>query len=130
MCKRLTSRRYIERNDIEKNPAYAWDQMYLNLCLECSKDYKLLRNNEIIWQQFVQSIMRENPLQGESIEIKIGGMSVTFTATHLAEVQEIFRNEGWGEKAPRRKPVLGKSDSDEGEDESAVRSESQQSGAC
>ena len=117
MCKRLTSRRYIERNDIEKNPAYAWDQMYLNLCLECSKDYKLLRNNEIIWQQFVQSIMRENPLQGGSIEIKIGGMSVTFTATHLAEIQEIFRNEGWGEKAPRRKPVLGKSDSDEGEDE-------------
>lgn len=115
MCKKLVSRRYIERNDVEKNPAYAWEQMYLSLCLNCSKDYKLLRNNEIIWQQFVNSIMGANPLSDGTVEILIGGVSVTFTATHLAEIQEIFRNEGWGDKAPKRKPVLGSSESDEDE---------------
>lgn len=113
MCKKPVSSRYIERNDIEKNPAYAWEQMYLNLCLNCSKDYKLLRNNEIIWQQFVKSIMGANPLKDGAVEIPIGGESVTFTATHLAEVQEIFRNEGWGDKTPKRKPVLGNSDGNE-----------------
>ena len=77
----------------------------------------LLKNNDTIWQQFVQSIMRANPLNEGSVEIKIGGESVTFTATHLAEVQEIFRNESWGGKAPKRKPVLGKTEDDEGEDE-------------
>ena len=115
MCKKLVSRRYIERNDVEKNPVYAWEQMYLSLCLNCSKDYKLLRNNEIIWEQFVRSIMGANPLSDGVFEISIGGESVTFTATHLAEIQEIFRKEGWGDKAPKRKPVLGNSESDEDE---------------
>ena len=117
MCKKLVSRRYIERNDIEKNPAYAWEQMYLSLCLNCSKDYKLLRNNDIIWQQFVKSIMGVNPLNEGAIEISIGGESVTFTATHLAEVQEIFRNEGWGDKSPKRKPMLGSSEGNEEDEE-------------
>ena len=116
MCKKLVLRRYIERNDIEKNPAFAWNQMYLSLCLNCSKDYKLLRNNETIWQQFLKSIMRANPLSGGSVEVEIGGESITFTATHLAEVQEIFRTEGWGTNAPRRKPILGKSESNEEEE--------------
>ena len=117
MCRRLISHRYIERNDIERNPAYAWEQMYLNLCLNCSKDYKLLRNNEVIWQQFVKNIMNANIWHLGSIEIPIGGFSITFTATHLAEVQEILKNEGWGEEAPKRKPVLGNSTGDEGEDD-------------
>ena len=120
MCRSLVPRIYIERNDIEKNPAYAWDQMYLSLCLECSKDYKLLRNNGTLWQQFLRRIMRADPFNAGAVEISIGGKSVTFTATHLAEVQEIFRNEGWGEKAPRRKPVLGKSESDEGDNEESL----------
>ena len=107
MCQRLTHVRYVERNDIEKKPAYAWEQMYLNLCLECSKDYKLLRNNEVIWQQFVESIMSADVIKEGAITIPIGGESITFTATHLAEVQEIFKNEGWGKNAPVRKPILG-----------------------
>lgn len=116
MCKRLTPHRYIERNDIERNPAYAWKQMYLNLCLNCSKDYKLLRNNEVIWQQFLSNIMRINPMTDGVFEVPIGGASITFTATHLAEVQEIFKTEGWGDKAPKRKPILGKSEKDEGDE--------------
>ncbi len=109
MCRKRTPLLYIERNDIEKNPAYAWEQMYLSLCLNCSKDYKLLRNNNIIWKQFVNCIMNVNVLADSAFEIPIGGKTVTFTATHLAEIQEIFKNEGWGDRAPRRKPIIGKS---------------------
>ena len=120
MCKSLTPYRYIERNDIERNPAFAWEQMYLNLCLNCSKDYKLLRNNEVIWQQFLSNIMKINPMTDGSFEVPIGSSSksITFTATHLAEVQEIFKNEGWGPNAPKRKPILGQSERDEGDDDS------------
>ena len=115
MCKSLTPYRYIERNDIERNPAFAWEQMYLNLCLNCSKDYKLLRNNEVIWQQFLSNIMKINPMTDGSFEVPIGSSSksITFTATHLAEVQEIFKNEGWGANAPKRKPILGQSERDD-----------------
>ena len=48
-----------------------------------------------------------------SIDVPIGTGSITFTATHLAEVQEIFRNEGWGDSAPRRIPTKGSSIEDE-----------------
>ncbi len=120
MCKRLKPYCYIERNEIERNPAYAWEQMYLNLCLNCSKDYKLLRNNKVIWQQFLSKIMKINPMTDGSFEVPIGSSSksITFTATHLAEVQEIFKNEGWGANAPKRKPILGQSERDEGDDDS------------
>ena len=113
MCRKRTPLRYIERNDIEKNPAYAWEQMYLSLCLQCSKDYILLRNNNVIWKQFIDCIMNVDVLADSVFEIPIGGKTVTFTATHLAEIQEIFKNEGWGDKAPKRKPIKGKSIDDE-----------------
>ena len=110
MCKGLYPTRYIERNDVEKNPAYAWEQMYLNLCLTCSKDYTLLRNNDAIWQQFVENIIYADVLSGGNVDIPIGAGSITFTATHLAEIQEIFKNEGWGSNAPRRNPIMGTSE--------------------
>lgn len=113
MCRRVFPTRYIERNDIERNPVYAWDQMYLNLCLNCSKDYILLRYNDVIWQQFIDNIMAADIRSEGSIDVPIGTGSITFTATHLAEVQEIFRNEGWGDSAPRRIPTKGSSIEDE-----------------
>lgn len=113
MCKRLFPTRYIERNDVEKNPAFAWEQMYLNLCLTCSKDYTLLRNNDAIWQQFVENIINADVMSGGNVDIPIGAGSITFTATHLAEIQEILKNEGWGSNAPRRKPVKGTSEEDD-----------------
>ena len=88
----------------------------MNLCLTCSKDYKLLRGNDVIWQQFVNGIMKADALSCGAVEIPIGGASIAFTATHIAEVQEIFRSEGWGEKAPVRKPIKGNSVDDEVDD--------------
>ncbi len=52
------------------------------------------------------------------LKFSIGGdETITFTATHLAEIQEIFKNQGWGAKAPKRKPVLGNSVDNEVEQE-------------
>ena len=113
MCKKKYNNKYIERNNIEKLPAYAWSQMYLNLCLTCSKDYIELRNNDALWGQFIAGIMKTNPLSADHFDIRIGDSTITFTATHLAEVQEILKQEGWGNKAPKRKPKLGKSTGDE-----------------
>lgn len=113
MCQKKFDIRYIERNDIEKNPAYAWEQMYLCLCLHCSKDYILLRHNDVVWGNFIDKIMSANVLENGVIEIPIADRTIAFTATHLAEVQEIFKAQGWGDKAPKRKPIIGQSEENE-----------------
>ena len=113
MCKNLYYNKYIERNEIERNPAFAWKQMYLSLCLTCSKDYVFLRYNDVIWSQFIKTLMSTDVSTAGSFEIPIGDQTITFTAIHLAEVQEIFKNQGWGNNAPTRKPKLGSSVEDE-----------------
>lgn len=117
MCRQKVHKKYIERNDIEITPAYAWNQMYLNLCLTCSKDYIYMRYNDIIWGGFIAAIMKADPNSAGKIEIPIGDKSITFTATHIAEIQEIFKTQGWGNKAPKRIPKLGKSVEDQTESE-------------
>ncbi len=91
MCKRMVDMRYIERNDVQKKPTYGWEQMYLSLCLTCSKDYILLRNNKAVWEHFAQSI-KEAKIEGEEIvEIEIGGeQTISFTGIHIAEIQAIL----------------------------------------
>ena len=113
MCQKKFQFRYIERNDIEKNPAYAWKQMYLCLCLHCSKDYISLRHNDVVWKNFIDQIMSANVLENGVIEIPIADRTIAFTAMHLAEVQEIFKAQGYGNNAPQRKPILGRTIEDE-----------------
>lgn len=93
MCRSLVKKTYIERNDIQKNPKYGWNQMYLSLCLNCSKDYIYLRNNPTVWRNFVEELINTDISNQSAIEIEIGDRTITFTATHLAEVQEIFKME-------------------------------------
>lgn len=93
----------------DETPVYTWNQMYLNLCLTCSKDYIYRRNNDIVWKKFITALMKATPNSIGKVEIPLEDKSITFTATHLAEVQEIFKAQGWGRKAPERKPKLGKS---------------------
>lgn len=91
MCRRMVDKRYIERNDVQRKPEYGWEQMYLSLCLTCSKDYILLRNNKAVWEHFLRDI-KEAEIEGEeTVEIEIGGeQSICFTGTHIAEIQAIF----------------------------------------
>lgn len=94
MCKKKVYESYIERNDVQVKPKYAWKQMYLSLCLICSKDYGYLRANEKIWKDFVEKIIDTDiDEDDEVIEIPIAERTITFTATHLAEIQRILELE-------------------------------------
>lgn len=90
MCQRLVSKKYIERNDVQREPKYGWSQMYLSMCLTCSKDFVLLRNNRAVWERFIQEIKDANVENRSNAEIEIGDRTIAFTATHLAEIQEIL----------------------------------------
>lgn len=91
ICKQKVFRHYIEANDVEREPNYAWEQMYLSLCVKCSKDYILTRINPVAWKQFVSAIKSQSISSDGIYEIPIGRLTVTFTAVHLAEIQEILR---------------------------------------
>lgn len=93
MCQKLVPKTYIERNDVQKSPKYAWEQMYLSLCLNCSKDYILLRNNSEVWKKFIGNILNEDIEDEETVRIPIGNKELAFTAIHLAEIQAIFELE-------------------------------------
>lgn len=93
MCGNRFLEKYIERNDVQKNPQYEWKQMYLSLCLECSKDYTLLRNDDTVWEQFINSIYAADIEDKETVEIPIGNKELTFTAVHLAEIQTVLELE-------------------------------------
>lgn len=93
MCQRIVPKTYIERNDVQRLPKYGWDQMYLSLCLNCSKDYILLRNNKSVWEKFIKNILEADVEDEETVEVEIGNKTLTFTATHLAEIQTIFELE-------------------------------------
>ena len=122
MCGQKKRRQFTEKRSIEKEPAYAWPQMNLCLCLECSKEYVRYRNNKYAWQEFEQSIMDADVTQGGTVDIPIGpeqdNKSITFTAVHLAEVQEIMRQEGYGDSAPKRNTskITSSEDVEDGED--------------
>lgn len=93
MCQRTVPKTHIERNDVQKQPKYGWDQMYLSLCLNCSKDYILLRNNNAVWEKFIGSIIETDVENEETVRVPIGNKELAFTAVHLAEIQAIFELE-------------------------------------
>jgi len=93
MCQEIVPKIYIEKNNVQKNPKYGWEQMYLSLCLKCSKDFILLRNIDSVWNDFIARILTQNV---ENVEIPIGDKRITFTATHLAEIQTTLQlGEEW-----------------------------------
>lgn len=93
MCGKLFGKNYIERNDVQKLPRYGWRQMYLSLCLTCSKDFIMLRNNETVWKHFIDNMISANVEDVNIVVVEIGDRKLSFTATHLAEIQEIMKLE-------------------------------------
>ena len=91
ICKKPLPIRYIEVNAIEYEPEFAWAQMHLCLCVKCSKDYILLRNNKNLRKEFISELITVEFADSEPIPVSIGNTEVNFTATHLAEIQEILK---------------------------------------
>jgi hypothetical protein len=93
ICKEAIIKTYVEVNAIEYEPNYAWEQMQLCLCLTCSKDFESLRHNEVYRKNFMRALSEADINDEEPIVVTIGDKDVHFTATHLAEVQEIIRKQ-------------------------------------
>lgn len=94
-CRRLKPRRFIEVNNIEKEPEYYWKEMRIALCLECSKRFKEIRRNDDCYKEFLEEILSKDLHEGKgAVEVKIGykeNQNIKFSRQHLAEIQEILR---------------------------------------
>ncbi|MEG2146508.1 MAG: hypothetical protein RRY06_07755, partial [Lachnospiraceae bacterium] len=93
MCKGFMREKYIEVNAIEYEPQYAWDQMQLCLCLNCSKDFEALRRNKDIQADFLTALSDVDIDDDDPIAVPIGNREIFFTSTHLAEIQTIIRRQ-------------------------------------
>ena len=92
MCLRVKPYKLIEVNNIELHPTHYFPQLRIALCLECSRRFIFYRLNSAIRDTFIESIksMHISPNQG-TVDVNIGDEDkITFTAKHLAEVQEIL----------------------------------------
>ena len=92
MCKRVKPYSLMEVNNIEIKPKYFFSEMRLALCLECSKRFEFLRGNTSNRTDFIDRIKREVINLQKTIVIPLGkNYKITFTAKHLAEIQEILK---------------------------------------
>lgn len=93
MCKETKDIKYIEVNNIQRTPAYYWQSCAVSLCLVCSKHFEELRQNETIHKQFLKAIKSANPMGNRPIIIPIGTEELVFGQTHIAEIQEILKQQ-------------------------------------
>ncbi len=92
MCHRVRPQRLIEVNNIEARPEHYFPQLRIALCLECSKHFEYLRDNATIRTEYINAIKNASIQDQGTIDIHIGREdTITFTAKHLAEIQEILR---------------------------------------
>lgn len=91
MCLRPKPYMLMEVNNLEVKPKYYFHQTRIALCLECSKRFEALREKEIIRNQYMKAIRFADVTKSGKVEIPIGEETITFTATHLAEVQELLK---------------------------------------
>lgn len=96
MCLKPKNYMFMEVNSLELKPEHYFPQMRVALCLECSKFFEAIRGKDSFREEYLNEIRRADPYVNENIEIPIGQQhSLTFTATHLAEIQEILK---WRQK--------------------------------
>lgn len=93
MCKTAKKLSYIEVNNIEKSPKYYWEECGVVLCLECSKHFEELREKVDVRERFYREIKKADVHIDEPIEIPIAADSITFSQSHLAEIQEILKKQ-------------------------------------
>lgn len=94
MCRRVKDNSFIEVNNIELSPKYFFPELRIALCLECSKRFESLRNNTTLRERFIESIRSAKHNGMGKLDVAIGSETITFTAAHLVEIQEILRQAG------------------------------------
>lgn len=92
MCRNVKWYKFIEVNNIELQSGYYFPQMRISLCLECSKRFESLRSNSAIRNDYIVAIKNAVILNQGKVDIAVGKEeTITFTAKHLAEIQEILK---------------------------------------
>ena len=92
MCLKPKPYMLMEVNNLELKPKYYFHQTRVALCLECSKRFEALRENESIRKEYLNAIRNANISNEGKAVIPVGQEdTLTFTATHLVEVQEILK---------------------------------------
>ena len=94
MCRDAKAIKYMEVNNIQKEPEYHWQECGIALCLICSKQFEELRDNDSIRHRFHNEILRVNPYVDHPISIRVlDDCEIVFAQTHIAEIQEILKSE-------------------------------------
>ena len=92
MCRTPKPYMLMEVNNLELLPKYYFHQMRVALCLECSKRFEALREKNSIREGYLKAICNADTSDEGKVQIPVGHEdTLTFTATHLAEVQEIIK---------------------------------------
>ena len=92
ICQQINSNELIEVNNLELEPEYYVPQLRVALCLNCSKYFKSLRANDYKREKYIEAIKNADIQEQGKISIPIDqNKTLTFTATHLAEIQEILK---------------------------------------
>ena len=101
LCRKVKPYEFMEVNNIIAEPEYFFHQTRVALCLECSKQFEAIRwSNAHSKKQgkgdpFLSAI-RDTPIgtagHVDVLLTKSTGKTIRFTATHLAEIQEILRS--------------------------------------
>jgi hypothetical protein len=94
MCK--TQGLYWEIAEVFLEPKKEIKQMNLSLCPTCAAKYKLLRNDKYLMAKFRDNILNADINEAQknrsgTLVVDLGDTHICFTATHLAEIQELLR---------------------------------------
>lgn len=98
MCRKVKPYDLMEVNNLITDPKYFFPQTRVALCLECSKHFEAIRfsnarlKNGGQGDPFLAAIQRATIGTAGCVDVPITKeKTVRFTATHLAEIQEILR---------------------------------------
>lgn len=92
MCCKLKDYKFMEVNELELEPKYYFSQTRVALCLECSKRFEDFRRNNKIRGKYLDAICSAKISNEGTVKIPLHkDCTLTFTATHLAEVQELLK---------------------------------------
>ena len=90
---KLMSNDLIEVNNLELDPEYYIPEFRVALCLNCSVHFKSLRANRYKRQIYFKNIQNAVIQNQGNITIQVDtNTTITFTDTHLAEIQEILKH--------------------------------------
>ena len=98
MCRKVKPYDLMEVNNLIADPEYFFHQTRVALCLECSKSFEAIRSANA----HKRKSGMDDPILSYSRRVSIGtagyidvpitkDKTIRFTATHLAEIQEILR---------------------------------------